>query len=97
LEYKKEEMTPEFLDQAEKTAKQFATGFRSLAKLCALASGLGSLEFPKNEATEQKTEEPWGVCEACGYETDHRSSWNKHLASEKHKLKEQLKSLNLYQ
>ena len=30
-------MTPEFLEHAEKTCKQFATGFRSLAKLCALA------------------------------------------------------------
>ena len=46
-------MTPEFLDQAEKTAKQFATGFRSLAKLCALASGLGDKKFPKKEAPEQ--------------------------------------------
>ena len=51
-------MTPEFLDQAEKTAKQFATGFRSLAKLCALASGLGDKKFPKKEPAEQKVPEP---------------------------------------
>ena len=52
------EMTPEFLEQAEKTAKQFATGFRSLAKLCGLAKGLGDKKFPKKEAAEQKVPEP---------------------------------------
>ena len=52
------DMSPELLEQAEKTAKQFATGFRSLAKLCALMRGVGDKKIPKKKQSEQKVPEP---------------------------------------
>ena len=52
------DMSPELLDQAEKTCKQFATGFRSLAKLCGLMRGVGYKKIPKKKESEEKVPEP---------------------------------------
>ena len=47
-----------------------------------LARGLKKLRC----VVEQK-HESWGTCPACNYFTDHKSSWNKHIKTEKHELR----------
>ena len=50
-------MNDDFLEHAEKTCKQFATGFRSLAKLCALAVvSTKKMGRKSPESVEEKSE-----------------------------------------
>ena len=72
-----------------------STALRTFSKVCGLLMVESELLLPTSQSDEPApVDEKWAkggkACECCGYSTDHKSSWNKHIASETHKLRLQL-------
>ena len=87
--------SPEILQKLQKGFGQLSTALRTFSKVCGLLMVQSEPTVPissqpKSKSDPENFSASEGTCVCCGYTTDHRSTWNKHIASQKHKLRLQL-------